>query len=189
MAESHTLVRLPPLCYKRRMDLSAEIFRTSGRARRPLSASFARELDEGDLALLQVEKGSQPAHIKRLSERHHALARNLAGGMAPGEAAIVCGYSPSRVSILQDDPAFKELLSFYRRDVEIVYRDLHQRLSGLALDAVEELAGRLEDEPEKISVGQLMEPTKMGADYWRYSARSPEIHYWQQPRDRWSPSQ
>lgn len=146
------------------MNIDPDIFRTRGRAARPVVAECVRELDATDLALLSDEKGSEAPALKRLSERHHALARNLAGGMAPGEAAIVCGYVLSRVSILQDDPAFKELVSFYRRDVEVQYRDLHQRLSGLALDAAEELSARLEDEPEKVSIGQLLEITKMGAD-------------------------
>ena len=84
--------------------------------------------------------------------------------MSQSEAAIVCGYDGSRVSILLDDPAFKELLSFYRADVNAQYRDLHVRLSGLALDAAEELSMRLEEKPEDISITALMELTKMGAD-------------------------
>lgn len=146
------------------MDLSTEIFRTRGRAAKPVSAEIVRALDEADLALLQDEKGSAAPALKRLSERHHALARNLASGMAPSEAAVVCGYSLSRVSILQDDPAFHELLAFYRSDVQAQYRDLHTRLSGIAADALDVLQERLEDTPENLSVGQLIELSKMGAD-------------------------
>lgn len=153
------------------MDLSP-IFRTAGRAAKPLAASVVRPLDEADLALLSEEKGSVAAPLKRLSERHHALARNLSGGMSPSEAAIVCGYSASRVSILQDDPAFRELVEFYRADVQAVYRDLHVRLSGLALDAADELALRLEESAENISTGQLMEVVKMGADRTGFGPQS-----------------
>ena len=149
-----------------------EVFRTRGRAARPIVAEVVRELGPADLGLLGEERGSTPSALKRLSDRHHALARNLASGMAPGEAAIMSGYVLSRVSILQDDPAFRELVAFYRRDVEFSYRDLHQRLSGLALDAAEELADRLETEPEKVSVGQLMEITKMGADRTGFGPQS-----------------
>src|SRR5690348_6944168 len=95
--------------------------RTAGRAAKAVSASVIRELDETDLALLADEKGSKAAPLKRISERHHALARCLASGMAPGNAAITCGYAPSRVSILLDDPAFQELLAFYRADVNEKY--------------------------------------------------------------------
>lgn len=146
------------------MDLSTEIFRTRGRAAKPIVATVVRELDKADLVLLQVEKGSKPSPLKRITERHHALARNLANGMGESDAATFCGYSLSRVSILKSDPAFKELLQFYREDANRPYRDLHTRLSGLALDAAEELSNRLEEEPDKISIGQLTELTKLGAD-------------------------
>ena len=153
-----------PPWYSRGMDIDIPLFRTTGRASKAVSAEIVRSLDEADLALLGEEKGSKPSAIKRISERHHALARNLAAGMGPGEAALVCGYSASRVSILQDDPAFKELVIFYSADVDRAYADLHTRLSGLAVTAADELMSRLEDDPEGISTGQLMELTKMGAD-------------------------
>lgn len=154
------------------LDLDADLFRTTGRAAKPVSAVAIRPLDEADLTLLGEEKGSKAPALVRLSERHHALARNLASGMSPSQAALTCGYTLSRVSILQDDPAFRELLHFYRADVELQYRDLHTRLSGLALDAADELANRLEEAPEDISTGQLMELTKMGADRTGFGPQS-----------------
>lgn len=153
------------------MDLSAEIFRTRGRAAKPIEAAVVRELDRADLILLSSERGVKPSALKRLTDRHHALARNLASGMPVGDAAVFQGYTISRVSILQNDPAFKELLAFYREDAQRPYRDLHNRLSGLATDAAEELAARLEEDMQiedisekKVSIGQLVELTKMGAD-------------------------
>lgn len=146
------------------MEIDLDSFRTRGRAARPIVAEVVRELNVNDIALLQEEKNTGGQALKRLSDRHHALARNLAEGMSPGDAAIVCGYVLSRVSILQTDPAFKELVEFYRRDIQAQYVGLHEQLSGLAKDAAAELADRLEETPEKISVGQLMELTKMGAD-------------------------
>ena len=154
------------------MDFGDVLLRTNGRAAKPATAEFVRELDAADIALLSEERGTQAPAIKRLSERHHALARNLAGGMAPGDAAIVCGLSSSRVSILQADPAFRELVLFYRSAVQAEYRDLHVRLSGLALDAADELAGRLEEDPESLSTGQLMEVVKMGADRTGFGPQS-----------------
>lgn len=153
------------------MDLSF-LPRTRGRATKAVTAEVVRELDRADLALLGAEKGSKPTALKRIGERHHALARNLAGGMSSGEAGLVAGYCGSRVSILLDDPAFKELVQFYRRDVNAQYRDMHQRLSGLALDAAEVLADRLEDAPDDISTGQLMDLVKLGADRTGFGPQS-----------------
>lgn len=158
------------------MDLSGELFRTRGRAPKPIAAAVVRELEPSDLVLLGEEKGSKPSAIKRVTERHHALARNIASGMPISEAGMLQGYSLSRVSILQSDPAFKELLEFYREDAQRPYRDLHIRLSGLALDAAEELSNRLEEEPEKVSIGQLMELTKMGADRTGHGPQSSQLN-------------
>lgn len=145
-------------------DLGLDIFRTRGRAPVHLSAKFVRELEEADLQLLSVEKGSGAPAIKRLSERHHALARALASGCGPGEAALMCGYALSRVSILQDDPAFKELLVFYSEEKDRAFRSVQDKLAGIASDALDELQTRIEDEPEKLSVGQLMQLITLGAD-------------------------
>lgn len=146
------------------MDLELDIFRTSGRAALPLSATVVRELDPADMAALGVEKGSKSSPIKRISERHHALARNLAGGMPEGEAALVCGLSLSRVSILKADSQFQDLMVFYRRDVDVVYKDAHAKLAGVASIALDEIQDRLEDNPQDVSMGQLIELAKLGAD-------------------------
>lgn len=157
-----------------------DIFRTTGRASKLMSAVRVRELDSTDIALLAEEKGSKAAPLKRLSERHHALARCLASGMQDGDAAITCGYVLSRVSILKADPAFQELLAFYRQDVNTKYLDMHGVLAGLSLDAAMELRERLEAdmsaEDKSISVGQLMELTKLGADRTGFGPQSSQLN-------------
>lgn len=149
------------------MDVPFAI-RTSGRAARELSAEVVRELDAADVALLGAERGTRAPALKRLTDRHHALARCLASGMPEADAAITCGYVLSRVSILKADPAFQELLTFYRESTTDKYLDMHGVLAGLSLDAAMELRERLEDdigaEEKKISIGHLMELTKLGAD-------------------------
>lgn len=157
-----------------------DVFRISGRASKPMSAVQVREIDACDLALLQEEKGSRAPPLKRLSERHHALARCLASGMEESAAAVTCGYVLSRVSILKADPAFQELLSFYRGSVEAKYLDMHGVLAGLSLDAAMELRERLEIDIEaddkKISVTQLMELTKLGADRTGFGPQSSQLN-------------
>lgn len=157
-----------------------DIFRTVGRASKPMSAVQVRTLDSVDMALLQKEKGSTAPPLKRLSERHHALARCLASGMADRDAAITCGYVVSRVSILKADPAFQELLAFYQQDVNNKYLDMHGVLAGLSLDAAMELRERLEadisSDDKTISVGQLMELTKLGADRTGFGPQSSQVN-------------
>lgn len=157
-----------------------DVFRIMGRAAKPMSAVQVRELDETDIMLLQEEKGTRPPPLKRLSERHHALARCLASGMAEGDAAITCGYVLSRVSILKADPAFQELLVFYRQSVEAKYLDMHGVLAGLSLDAATELRERLEADMQAdektLSTGQLIELTKLGADRTGFGPQSSQVN-------------
>lgn len=153
-----------------------DALRIAGRAAKPVMAAVVRPLDSADLVLLGEEKGSKAPALKRLSERHHALARCLASGMSEANAAITCGYVSSRISILKADPAFQELLAFYRAEVNDKYLDMHGVLAGLSLDAAMELRERLEDEMQadekKMSVGHLMEIVKLGADRTGFGPQS-----------------
>lgn len=146
------------------LDANSLGLRITGRAKAPLSAVVERPLSEEDLSSLDELRESKPAPIKRLRERHHALAKQLAQGVSEGEAAIACGYSSSRISILKDDPSFKELLAFYADGLRERYYDMHEMLSALGKDAAEELSTRLEEEPEEFTNGMLMDLLKTSAD-------------------------
>src|SRR6056297_3401108 len=102
------------------MDLGLNIVNLgAGRPRKPLEAEAVRPLEQADLELAStVERNSQPPAIKRITDRHHALARLLAAGTPEGEAALILGYDNSRVSILKQSPAFQELLDLYRAEVD-----------------------------------------------------------------------
>jgi len=145
-------------------DLPELGLRIGGRAKSPLSYSESGPITEADLARLSEPRESHAPAIKKLRERHHALARMLADGMAPAEAAIVCGYSLSRISILQSDPAMMELIAHYRDVRTERYFDGMQAMSELHLDATEELRERLESDPESFTHGQIMELMKLTAD-------------------------
>lgn len=146
------------------IDIAGLGLRTSGRASKPLSFSHSRDLGPDDLERLEEPRGSTAPSIKKLRERHHALARLLAAGVAPSEASLMCNYSMSRISILLSDPSFKELLTLYREGAKERYFDGHQAMAELHLDSIEELRERLEEEPESFSHGQLMELAKLTAD-------------------------
>lgn len=158
------------------MDLFLETPRTRGRAARPVAATAVKELTREDLAMLGAERGTQAPPIKRLRERHHALARALAGGMSDTEAALITGYDISRVSILKSDPTFRELLEFYRENVDAQYAQLHEVLAGLSVDAAEHLRERLEEQPEDVSIGQLVEIVKMAADRTGHGPQSSSVN-------------
>lgn len=147
-----------------RIDLNTLNFRAQGRAAQPLVAEVVRELTEDDLASTQLEGRAKTEGIRSLRDRHHALAKALVDGIGETEAGIICGYTPSRVSILKADKTFQELMSFYRLDKAAGYREMHEKLAGLGSDAVDEITERLENEPEEISMGQLLEISKLALD-------------------------
>lgn len=129
-----------------------------------MSLVEVRELGEADMALLAQPRGSAPVPLARIRERHHAVARLLAQGTGPGEVAAITGFSASRISILQADPTFAELVAFYRQNVNAIYADLHGRMATLSLDVADEIHTRLETEPEAISTPLLIDILKTTAD-------------------------
>ena len=140
--------------------------RTTGRAKAPLTAKLERELDEFDLEEFGKEQGIKPPAIGALRERHHALARLIAEGKTSGEAAILCRYTPSRVSILLGDPAFQELIEHYRSVVDEQFVDFQKKLAELGVDAAMVLQERLEDEDQakEFSNAALMQLVSISAD-------------------------
>jgi len=149
----------------RRIEVAVTLgLRTTGRAKAPLIAEVERELEDMDVASLLAEKGTTAPTIVQLRERHHALARLIAEGKKPGEAAILCRYSQSRMSILLSDPAFVELVAHYRDVVNEQFVDFQRKLSDLAIDAAGILQDRMELEPEKLSDALLLQVVQVGAD-------------------------
>jgi hypothetical protein len=138
--------------------------RIGGRAKSPLTWDELGPITGEQLARLDEPRQSTAPPLKRLRERHHALARMIADGMKHGEAALACGYVESRVSILMSDPTFKELVSHYSKLRTERYFDGVQAMSELHMDATEEIRERLEEDPDAFSLGHLMELVKLTAD-------------------------
>ena len=146
------------------LNLDIAAIQRPGRRPAPLEATVARELTPADIELLAVHRGTQPAEPRRIMERHHALAKALASGMSDGEAAALVGYDPSRVSILKGSPAFRELMDLYRSRADAEFAEMHATLAGLSKDAALELRARLEEQPESLTIGQLLQTLQLAAD-------------------------
>lgn len=140
---------------------------------------FIRDLTAEDIASLskRAAYGSQPGQlIQKLRAPHHTLARLLAEGKKHPECSIVTGYTVEYVVMLERDPAFQELVSYYREQITPLYLNVHERLASLGAMAMEIIQERMTD-PEKVktmTTGQLREimndaldrssaPSKVGA--------------------------
>lgn len=148
------------------MNLGFDIQKHAGPGRRlaAIGGSVTRELGVQDLEALTEAGHTEPVELKRLSDRHHALARMLALGEPLSVVCNALGYTPSRVSVLKASPAFQELLALYQDEKQGQFVDFVARAAGLATDAVAVLQDRLEDTPEDVSTSALVEIVKMAAD-------------------------
>lgn len=106
----------------------------------------------------------RPGIVKRLSQRHRTLARMLAMGQSPGDCARILRYDPSRVSILQNDPAFIAMVDYYRGVKDEEFRQHAAKLSDLNETVIDELQERIEVAPEEFTPSQLTELLKVTAD-------------------------
>ncbi len=136
-----------------------------GRLPVPLHVEYVRDIEEADLALMAIQPlGSTPPTLKRITDRHHALARLLAAGVIDGEAALIVGYDISRVSILKNSPAFQELLALYQEESKREFTTVLEHMAGISRDAVLELRERLEENPTKFSNNDLLKVSTEFAD-------------------------
>lgn len=126
-------------------------------------AGAVRELREEEKAVGQVPT------LKRLRDSHHAVAKLLASGMTPMQVSLQTGYAPSRISTLQNDPAFKELLIFYAKERDVVAQEVETLFLGVARDAMQAVHERILDEGQEIPVGELREIFKTFADRAGYA--------------------
>lgn len=143
------------------MDLDLPLI---GRRRERAEVTSVVALTEDDLALLAEPRPAPASPLQRITDRHHGLARILADGMEHWEAAIVTGYNPSYISFLLTNPTFKDLVAFYRTKTEAKYADMGDRLHGLGMVSTETLLERLENDPDSISNGMLLDIVKVAAD-------------------------
>jgi hypothetical protein len=125
---------------------------------------YSRDLTEADGAALSSDRGVKPASLVRIHSSHHSLARCLAMGMKDSHVALITGYSPSRISILKNDPAFSALVADYRAEAKAIFADLGERMADISLDAIELLHERLQAKPEEFSVPMLLDVIKAFAD-------------------------
>jgi hypothetical protein len=161
----------PPtlLCYKVDMDM---ISPSRVKTKAPdLEAVIDRALEVSDLV-----KPQKTNHLKKLTQRHHHLARCLAKGMANWEAAAVTGYAGVTISILKQDPMFKELIKAYTEKTDLVLADFHERLHGLAIDAHDLIRDRMENTPDEISTAQAMALMELASDRIGYGPQSTQTH-------------
>jgi hypothetical protein len=175
------------------MSLNLNIAQLAGPGRRPSSVvgEYVRDLEAADMNLFAtVDLGSPAPQLKKLSDRHHAVARLIASGVSEASAAMTLGYETSRIAALKASPAFQELLALYRRDVDSKFSTVLDHMAGLSRDALLELRERMEEEPLKFSNRELLsiateltDRTKTGDEFDKNLPTRIELVAYEKPAD------
>ena len=139
-------------------DIIADTLGTPpSRGRRPkeIHAVVVRELTPDDIARLHELKdkdlGSSLPPLQRLRHSHHNLARLVASGERDEVCSLITGYDTAYISNLKRDPAFSNLVAYYKEQVETVFVDVLERLKMCSVDFLEELHSRLVANPDGFS--------------------------------------
>jgi hypothetical protein len=103
--------------------------------------------------------------LKRIKEKHHSVARLIAGGMQQSLVANITGYTEAYLSTMLNSPAMQELVGFYRVRQGNAIDVVTERLRGVGLKALERLDSRLDSTGEDAMDDQaLLGLAKLGLD-------------------------
>lgn len=117
------------------------------------------QLDE-----LLPKRKSVPQLLLKVRTTHHEIARLLALGLKDIDISRTLGYSQSRISILKNDPLFKELLDHYVTMRDGVVLNVGARLESMSVTALELIQERMLDDPESISMKDLQGIAELSLD-------------------------
>lgn len=136
-----------------------------GAKKNPLGLEYRRDLTRADIEdCTTLPVGATVPQLVRLTYKHHATAQQVAEGKSGAEISAMTGYTANRISQLKSDPAFMELVEFYKEQNIELYAAAHAKLAMLGVAAVEELQDRLEDNPESFSIRETIEVAEMALD-------------------------
>ena len=113
-----------------------------------------RELSIEDLA---TPKARPNGTIDRLRGLHHAQARLIAAGKTPGQVSSMLGTSRTVMDQLTVDPAFQELVEYYKDQGTVVWLENEAKAAVVGRLAMDILQEKLETEGTRLSVRELKE--------------------------------
>lgn len=150
------------------LDLSQIIVPADAIPKPMVTCTVEGILDEGDLRelMLGVEAAAgepleieDPSDLKKIRERHHSVARMIAGGLSQRMVAQLCGYTESYLSILLNNPAMQELIELYRIQHGSAQQIAIEKLRTVGMKALEaldkDLDANLLTKQEKLSLAKL----------------------------------
>jgi len=101
-----------------------------------------------------------PRDLKRIKEKHHSVARLIAGGLPQRMVASLSGYNEQYLSVLLNNPSMVELVSLYRIQYGKSAEIITERLRTVGTQALE----RLEERIPSMGDNELIQTAKLGLD-------------------------
>lgn len=125
----------------------------------PLAVVRVRALTAEDLPLLQnpPSQGQTVRPLQQIRHSHHQLARLLAAGKAQEEISLITGYSPAYISSLKSGQDFKELISYYANQKEMIFVEVMERMKAVGLNTLDEIQRQFEENPDSFTTQQKMD--------------------------------
>lgn len=141
-----------------------------------------RDLTKDDLLVL-AQPRAKPGAAKRFRDPHHKLAKLLAWGMRMRDAAAKSGYSVTRAAQLNEDPAFRELVANYAKDItekwEDSVDDFVEFATGNMIKAERQISDRLDkadEDDELLPVRDLIAISRDAADRLGFGKRQTNVN-------------
>lgn len=117
----------------------------------------------GEDVAIAAQEVDDPSDLKRIREKHHAVARLIAGGMTQRLVGAITSYSESYLSVLLRNPAMIELVDMYRIKNGAAMEVITHNLRTVGNKATEKLNDKL-DKGEVKDVHELVAIAKLGHD-------------------------
>ena len=86
--------------------------------------------------------------------------------------AATYGYDPSRISIFQSDPTFRDLVEHYKREEGFDGARVNERLEVLSHHDLDVILERFEEAPEAFTHRELERLVALGADRTGHGPKS-----------------
>lgn len=121
-------------------------------------AGVVRELAEGEEPPERVTVSP-----RQMRNSHHAVAKLCARGLTSAQVSLQTGYSLTHLWVLDKDPSFQELVTFYRRDQDAVAESVESKWLLIADDYAQHMHEKLLA-GEDVPIEQAKEVFKVLAD-------------------------
>ena len=147
-----------------------DLIPSRGAISEPLHIEVIRDLTAADILRLGDAPKVGPPAIQKLRATHHRQAVLLAEGRSVAEVAAIVGCTPQRLTQLQADPTFVELIGHYKDQViSAMLMDaarLKDKIVDLGEMAVDEMRERMDDEARRrgISIGEIRKIAEFAMD-------------------------